>query len=86
MNRDELELLLASEDFDPRSYSLIEEPKDEALCLRREGHGWCIYYSERGLETGKQFFSSENAACLCFLEKLRRDPTTKKGWKSGFSM
>lgn len=84
MNTLELERILLQEGFNPRCFSLNEECKDEALCLRSLGHDWCVFYSERGLETGKVCFTNEAQACQDFLEKMRSDPTTKLGWKTGF--
>ena len=85
MNVGDLRATLMKERFNPRAYSL-DEQKDEALCLRFENGEWCVYYSERGLETGKMCFADETTACEYFLEKMRSDPTTKMDWKSGFSM
>ncbi|MDH5228471.1 MAG: hypothetical protein OEZ58_14900 [Gammaproteobacteria bacterium] len=86
MNKDDLQRKLSEEKFNPSSYSLEEEQKDEALCLRCENGRWCVYYSERGLQTGKECFEDESSACEFFLEEMRSDPTTKSDWKSGFSM
>ncbi len=86
MDKDNLKTTLIAEKFNPRSYSLEDEDKDEALCLRLESGSWCVYYSERGLQTGKQCFADEQSACEYFLDEMRSDPTTKTDWKSGFSM
>lgn len=86
MDKDNLKKSLIQERFNPQSYSLEDEEKDEALCLRLDNGRWCVYYSERGLQTGKQYFVDEQAACEYFLEEMRSDPTTKNDWKSGFSM
>ncbi len=86
MNKEELQKILIEEKFNPRSYSLEDEQKDEALCLRLEDDRWCVYYSERGLQSGKQYFANEESACEYFLDEMRSDPTTKADWKSGFSM
>ena len=88
MNKIQLEAVLQEEGFKQNVYSL-ERPNfdpDEALCLRQEQGKWCIYYSERGIQTGKKYFSSEEEACKYFLENMRRDPTTRKSLKSGFQM
>jgi hypothetical protein len=86
MNRADLQRTLIEEGFNPRSYSLEHENKDEALCLRVEGDRWCIYYSERGLQTGKRYFVDEKSACVHFLNEMRADPTTRVDWKSGFKL
>lgn len=86
MNKEIIQKKLIEERLNPRSCSLEDEEKDEALCLRQEGGGWCVYYSERGLKTGEKCFARESSACECFLGEMRSDPATKIGWKSGFSM
>ena len=86
MNKELLRQALIAENFNPRSHSLEEENKDEALCLRFEDGNWFVFYSERGLQTGKESFVDESAACEYFLNEMRSDPTTKSGWKSGFHM
>lgn len=86
MNKADLQRKLAEEKFNPRAYSLDEEQKDEALCLRIDDGKWVVYYSERGLQTGKESFEDESAACEFLLSEMRSDPTTKVGWTSGFSM
>ena len=87
MNRKELQEALRREHIQDRCYSLEAKnfDPDEALCLRQESGKWVVYYSERGLQTGKQVFKLEADACLYMLESLRSDPTTKVGWNSGFS-
>jgi hypothetical protein len=86
MNRDELKHILEREKFRPNTYSLAGGEPDEALCLSLEDGRWYVYYSERGMQTGKVGFDSESEACAYFLEKMRSDPTTKAGWSSGFSI
>jgi len=86
MNSADLFTILVTEGFRSSAYSLESEDKDEALCLRVEGHGWCVYYSERGLQTDKTYFLDESSACEFFLNEMREDPTTKISWKSGFCM
>lgn len=86
MNKEMLRKALIYEQFNPRAYSLKDEQKDEALCLRFENGKWFVFYSERGLQTGEMCFPDEESACDYFLKEMRSDPTTKLGWKSGFSM
>jgi hypothetical protein len=87
MNREQLRHVLCDERIRDSTYSLTAAnfDPDEALCLRPEGNGWAVYCSERGLQTGKILFSCESDACSYVLEQLRGDPTTRVGWKSGFS-
>ncbi len=86
MNKEDLRAILVEERFKPRAYSLDPEFRDEALCLRFEDEKWCVFYSERGLETGKQCFADEGSACEYFLGRMRADPTRKIDYKSGFVM
>ena len=86
MNKAELLAVLRQEEFKENAYSLVGENPDEALCLREEQGRWCVFYAERGLQTGKEFFTSEEVACDHFLNVMRADPTTRSNWKSGFSM
>jgi hypothetical protein len=86
MDRAELAKILVSEGFRPSAYSLNEGLVDEALCLRKDGSTWVVFYSERGLETGKISFPTESEACEYFLSEMRADPTTKAAWRSGWSM
>ena len=88
MDRQELHRVLRHEQIKDSSYSLTASnfDPDEALCLRQEGGGWFVYYSERGLQTGTQNFPTEAEACLYMLECLRSDPTVKVGWHNGFGV
>lgn len=86
MTKSELKALLVQEGFKSKTYSLEPGEADEALCLRDENGQWCVYYAERGLQTGKKVFSSEAEACAFFLAEMRSDPTTQQGWSSGFRL
>jgi hypothetical protein len=86
MDRSQLQKALDAQNINPRCYSLVAgnfDP-DETLCLRQSGGEWVVFYSERGLQTGKQVFVSENEACAYMLSQLLEDPTTRANWKSGF--
>lgn len=84
MNKSELRKILVDEGFNGRAYSLTDGYADEARCLRQEGNSWHVFYSERGLETGKVSFDTEAEACQYFLGIMRSDPTTRASWSSGF--
>ena len=88
MNRQELQEVLRRERIKDSCYSLEEKSfdPDEALCLRQIEGAWVVFYSERGLQTGKTAFNSESAACEYMLDALCSDPTTRVGWSSGFRM
>jgi hypothetical protein len=88
MTRDELKTALQERLVDPRAYDLSDTGKNETeiYVLRPRQSGvigkpnyWVIFYSERGLETGRRDFPSESAACQHFLEWVSADPTTRRG-------
>jgi hypothetical protein len=88
MDKKQLQKSLNDQNINPRCYSLVAgnfDP-DEALCLRQDGSEWIIFYSERGLQSGKQSFPLEDQACAYMLEQLLEDPTTRANWKSGFEV
>lgn len=86
MNRDELKQILVREKFKSNTYSLSGGEPDEALCLDLEEGRWFVYYSERGMQTDKIGFATEDEACQYFLMKMRADPTTRLDWNSGFQI
>ena len=75
MDRRELERVLRSEGIREDAYSLEGGLPPERYCLANEGVGWIVYYSERGIRTGLQQFTSESAACQYLLNALRDDPS-----------
>ena len=78
MTKNELVKILQEEGFNPDAYCLEGGFPDETYCLE-ETHGvWTYYYCERGLQRGKREFATESEACEYFLEKLRRDPDTRR--------
>lgn len=70
MNKSELIIELKRLNFPEDSYC-IDCNRDESLCLERKGGIWSIYYSERGLRTDEQLYSSESDACIAFLSILK---------------
>lgn len=72
MNRDELKAKLESSGVRLDAYSL-NGPSDEAYCLESSGTGWVVYYSERGIESGKKTFGSEAEACEYFAATVLTD-------------
>ncbi|MBX3433468.1 MAG: hypothetical protein KF847_09120 [Pirellulales bacterium] len=77
MNKNELREILKREGFDPDSYDLDGGLLPEKYTLSEEAGVWSVYYSERGLQTGKRTFATEGEACEYFLDEMRDDPTTK---------
>ncbi len=55
----------------------LEGDIDEAYCLQRSSAGWYVYYSERGIESGRKDFHSESEACEYFLALIIDDSSTQ---------
>jgi hypothetical protein len=79
MNRTELLDVLREEHFRPDAYSLDGGLPDERYCLGEENGVWVVYYSERGVQSGKTQFANECDACQYLLKLLNDDPTTGCG-------
>lgn len=75
VEREELRRLLDEEGIDPASYTFDGGHPPEMYVLSITVGGWTVYYSERGLETARQDFDTEDAACRHLLDLLRRDET-----------
>ena len=72
MNIQALQEILKQEGFRSDYYDLEGGLLPERLTLGQEGDRWCVYYSERGLQSDKRYFDSEDAACDYFLTQMRR--------------
>jgi hypothetical protein len=72
MNRIELKQELMEAGFPVDSYSCFSKPKDESLCIEYIAPHWVVFYSERGMQTDRKIFSSEEAACDHFYGELVR--------------
>jgi hypothetical protein len=59
------------------AYSLVGGHPSEAYVLSFDGREWSVYYSERGAESGRRRFGSEDEACTHLLELLKKDSLTK---------
>ena len=81
MDRQELADWLAAEGFDPSTYSLRGGAPDECYVLNRFNGGWEVFYSERGLRSGQEWFRTEAEACEHIKQQLMRDPTTRRPWR-----
>jgi hypothetical protein len=79
MNKQELQQLLKQEGFRADTYDLDGGMLPERLTLTKEGNRWCVYYSERGLQTGKECFDTEDEACQSLLDQLWDEPSAKGG-------
>ncbi|TGX56014.1 hypothetical protein E5A73_02560 [Sphingomonas gei] len=58
--------------IDPTAYDLDGRPS-ESYVLANEGAEYKVFYSERGLETGKELFPDESAALQRLLDLLVQD-------------
>ncbi|MGH7144436.1 MAG: hypothetical protein ACRD22_05745 [Terriglobia bacterium] len=81
MTKIELLKLLKCEGFRADAYSLDGGVPEERYCLDYCHGIWSVYYSERGLQSGKREFSLESDACEFFLKLIKDDPTTVTGVK-----
>jgi|688.fasta_scaffold2330456_2 hypothetical protein len=73
MNILELQDQLEAEGIRRNLYSLDGTPADECMVLEQRASNWVVFYSERGQQTGRMDFSTEDAACQYLLKQLRRD-------------
>lgn len=78
MTKSELVLLLDDEGIRRDAYEIDSAWENECYVLRSGNRRWSVYYSERGLETGKREFDSEHDACVYLLGLLRNDLTTRR--------
>jgi hypothetical protein len=82
MNLTELKAALDAAGVEERVYSFTSDGYGEVFRLAPIhdilGDGWEIYYAERGLKTGLVVFRSESEACSEFLQRILRDPTTRR--------
>lgn len=76
MNRNELENRLNHDGIRKDTYDLWGDKKSETYVMDYINGRFHVYYYERGLETSKIEFTSENEACEYFLNLLKNDKTT----------
>ena len=74
MTKTNLKLVLDTEHFDPKVYSLEGGIQNDRLCLSSENGIWSVYYTERGVIFDEQRFMSESDACEELLRRLRELP------------
>jgi hypothetical protein len=77
MTKSELQKILRSEYIRQDAYDLDGGHRTETYTLGEAQGRWFVYYSERGLESGRKDFATESEACEYFLNWLRRDPTVR---------
>jgi hypothetical protein len=77
MNKNELLRVLHNEGIREDAFDLNGGHLPETLTLAEVYGRWFVYYSERGLESGKKEFATEAEACAYLLSLLRDDPTAQ---------
>lgn len=81
MNRSELKDKLVQEGIREDAYSLTGGTPDDTYVLSQDGQRWSVYYAERGLRIGERTFNSEADASDELLNRLLKDPTTRRDYK-----
>lgn len=60
----------------PDSYSLTGSTGNECYVLSQECSGkWSVFYSERGLQSCRKIYETEDEACRDLFKRLGGDPT-----------
>ncbi|RFB15388.1 hypothetical protein DZB84_13375 [Bacillus sp. HNG] len=70
MNKVELKQLLISSGVPKDLFSLDGGLPNESLCLNNADGIWEVYYSERGMKSQLQKFTSEEEACNYFYKNV----------------
>lgn len=71
LKKDELRDALTERGIPPILYNLDGNGRtDERFCLEYTNHEWRVYFSERGVKTTNEKFSSEEEACQFIYEQL----------------
>lgn len=82
MNLTELKSALDAAGVSESAYSFTSDGCGEVYRLApihdMLGHGWEVYYSERGSKNRLLVFRSESEACDEFLRWILQDPTTRR--------
>jgi len=75
MNEHRLHQRLRELGFREDSY-FLNGSCNEAYCLKKSASGWCVYYYERGLQTGRRDFAKKSNAYEYLKTLLISDATT----------
>ena len=78
MNRTQLQKVFETEDVDPQAYDFNGSSTGEQYVLELRAGGWSVYYSERGGKNDESFFDSEHEACHELMNRVLKDPTTRR--------
>ncbi len=71
MNTQQLEEVLLRNKVPKELYSLKGGLPSEAYCMKKNDK-WEVYYSERGIKQNIGKFETEDDACNCLLEEIKK--------------
>lgn len=77
MNKEEFISIVNKENINLDSFSLYQN-NDESLVLERDGYEWIVFYSERGIQSGKKVFHSESDALDYMLKTLLKSEVSRQ--------
>jgi len=77
MKKYELRSALINKGISQSYYSLEDGLPNEKLCLDYNNSKWVVYYSERGIKTGIQYFDNEDDACDYLLHSIEEAASGK---------
>lgn len=77
MKKEKLRSILINKGVSRSYYSLEGGLPNEKLCLNYEKEKWIVYYSERGIRTGIQYFDNEDDACDYVLHAIEESASGK---------
>ena len=77
LTRDSIAELLEARGVNSDSYCLAGGLPTETYCIDRDGAGWIVYYSERGLRSGLERFDTESEACSRLVAILLTDKSSQ---------
>lgn len=70
MKKEELLQNLIKSNIPKDLYNLNGGLPNEAFCLNKEGDIWEVYYSERGIKSEVERFTTEEEACSYFYKTV----------------
>ena len=77
MDKETLLQALRKEGIREDAFDLDGRHLSETYTLSESYGRWFVYYSERGVESGRKEFATQSQACEYLLNLLKNDPTTR---------
>ena len=77
MNKQQLLQAIRKEGIREDAFDLDGGHLSETYTLSESYGRWFVYYSERGVESGRKEFATQSQACEYLLNLLKNDPTTR---------